>query len=247
RGASVEAGPPGLVGWADRPARAVRALGDGTAVVVADVELAVGGGVEEVLGRRVVAGDGDHAVRRAGRGVAVDTRVEAAEGQNRAVVGPVQLAVPGGGAQVDGDRLVAGPADDLVVRDVGRLNRGAGAEVVLVEEQRGGGVVSGAGAGPQDYEVGGREGGGHFTLFKGLDRQPRLVQRRGVRLPLPGATEEVLEERGDHGETSQVIRDRQHTGGWFPQPPHWSTRTSDKKLLGIGYHPPAAEASARAK
>src|SRR5262249_44278102 len=183
----------------------------------------------------------------AGGVIAVDPGVEAAEGEARAVVGPVQLAVPGGGAQVDGDRLVAGPADNLVVRDVGCLNHRPGAEVVLVEEQRGGGVVSGAVAGPQDDEVARREDGGHFTLFKELDRKPRLVQRRAVRLPLPGATEEGLEERGDHGETSQVIRDRKHTGGWFPQPPHWSTRTSEKKLLGICYHPPAAEASARAK
>src|SRR5262249_14516349 len=105
------------VGVAGAPHHSARGLRHRAAVVVADVEGALGGRVQVAGDRGVARQDRDDAVVLAGRrgrrrqAAVVDGRIDAVEVQARAVVGPRQLAVAGGRAQVDGDRLVGGVAD----------------------------------------------------------------------------------------------------------------------------------------
>src|SRR5262249_26626577 len=123
--------PAGLVRVAERPHRTGQAFGDAAAVVVADVERAVGGRVHEAGGGRVAADDSDDPVGGPGRrlrqrqATVVQPGVDAAKDESGAVEAAVQLPIAGGGGQVDRDRLVASPTHRVRVADRRLLNLGA--------------------------------------------------------------------------------------------------------------------------
>ena len=150
---------------------------NGTAEIVAGIELTVGGGVDAASSGRVECHLGDDAVGRAGSRRAIDRGVVAAKRYHRAVEGASNLAITRSSSDIHRERLIAGDSHSRNRRNGHLLDHcGARRRAELVEILRSRIGVDGAVAHLTHDEVAARELRG-----QGIDVEiDRLRDRTGV-------------------------------------------------------------------